>query len=168
MENCGPCALGSPIIEAQEATQTAASKASYLFNFIKFVEWPALAARDTITVCFLGDSGVYDEVSKAEPRAGSRLLVARQLSPHEPLAACQVLYVDADRVPAIAATLATRPAGLLTVSDEPGFLKRGGIVELFTEGQRLRFRISVRNARRANLRVSSSLLQLASTVERES
>ena len=60
-----------------------------------------------------------------------------------------------------------RAPGLLTVSDSANFLHEGGIIALFAEGNRLRFRISLGNARHANLRISSSLLQLASSVEKE-
>ena len=92
---------------------------------------------------------------------------ARWLAPAEATLACQVLYIDAEQLPAVAAVLIERPAALLTVSDAPAFLGNGGIIALFDESNRLRFRISVENARRANLRISSSLLQLASAVERE-
>jgi hypothetical protein len=158
-----------PSSQAHEAERADALKAGYLFNFVKFVEWPPLAPADTLTVCFLGDSGVYDELSAGmtDKRFGSRRLVARRLTPAEPTLACQVLYIDAKRLPAVAAALIERPAALLTVSDAPEFLGSGGIIALFDEGNRLRFRISVENAHRANLRISSSLLQLASAVERE-
>ncbi len=78
-----------------------------------------------------------------------------------------MLYVDADQLPAVAELIYTRPAALLTVSDAPDFLSGGGIIALFDRGNRLRFRISADNARLANLRISASLLQLASVVGRE-
>ena len=78
-----------------------------------------------------------------------------------------MLYIDAGQFPSAADLIVTRPAALLTVSDAPDFLRNGGIIALFDEGNHLRFRISVDNARHANLRISSQLLQLASAVERE-
>lgn len=161
--------VSSPDLLAREAERADALKAGYLFNFMKFVEWPPLAPADTLTICFLGNSSVYDELSSGLPdkRLGARRLVARRLAPAEPMVACQVLYIDAEQVPDVSDTLVARPAALLTVSDAPEFLRSGGIIALFDEGNRLRFRISVENARRANLRISSSLLQLASAVERE-
>ncbi|MEJ0036164.1 MAG: YfiR family protein [Gammaproteobacteria bacterium] len=158
-----------PTGHAREAQRADALKAGYLFNFMKFVEWPPLAAADALTVCFLGNSGVYDELSAglADKRLGPRRLIARRLAPSEPTVACQVLYIDAERLPDVSDLIVARPAALLTVSDAPEFLKGGGIIALFDEGNRLRFRISIDNARRANLHISSNLLQLASAVERE-
>ena len=157
-------------MQAHAADRVDALKAGYLFNFMKFVEWPPLASTDTLTVCFLGDSRVYDELSAGLPdkHLGARKLVAHRLAPAEPVVACQVLYIDAARLPGVTDVLVERPAALLTVSDAPEFLHSGGVIALFDEGNRLRFSISVENARRAKLHISSNLLQLASAVERES
>jgi hypothetical protein len=160
-----------PSSHAREARRADALKAGYLFNFLKFIEWPPppLVPGDTLTVCFLGDSGVHDEISAAltDKRLGTRRLVARRVAPADPMNTCQVLYIDAEQFRAVSALVVTRPTAVLTVSDAPDFLRRGGIIALFDEGNRLRFRISVDNARRADLRISSNLLQLASAVERE-
>jgi hypothetical protein len=163
-------ALGSlPASPARETQRADALKAGYLFNFLKFVEWPPTAPADTLTICMLGTSSVYEQMAEglSDKRLGTRRLVARRLAPAEPLAACQVLYIDADQFPTVSGLIGTRPNALLTVSDAPDFLRDGGIIALFDEGNRLRFRISVDNARRADLRISSNLLQLASAVERE-
>jgi hypothetical protein len=120
-------------------------------------------------VCFLGDSGVHDEIAAGltDKRLGARRLVAHRVAPADPINICQVLYIDAEQFRAVSDLVVTRPTAVLTVSDAPDFLRRGGIIALFDEGNRLRFRISVDNARRADLRISSNLLQLASAVERE-
>jgi hypothetical protein len=41
------------------------------------------------------------------------------------------------------------------------------MIQLFTENNRLRFRINVDNAKRVGLNVSSDLLQVAASVERD-
>jgi hypothetical protein len=158
-----------PPVHARDTQRADALKAGYLFNFLKFVEWPPLVPADVLTLCLLGGSGVYDEISTAlaEKQLGARRLVARRITPAEPLAQCQVLYIDATQLAAVSDVIVTPPTALLTVSDAPDFLRSGGIIALFDEGNRLRFRISVDNARRADLRISSNLLQLASSVERE-
>ena len=43
-------------------------KAAYLFNFVKFVEWPAAPASDALTVCFLGGDR---RITTRWPRASS-------------------------------------------------------------------------------------------------
>jgi hypothetical protein len=53
---------------------------------------------------------------------------------------------------------------VLTVSDDQKFLDQGGIVRLRQVDGRLRFDIDAGAARRAGLRISSQMLQLAATV----
>jgi hypothetical protein len=55
--------------------------------------------------------------------------------------------------------------GLLTVSDISDFSKRGGMIELLLEGNKVRFAINLTSAREAGLEVSSKLLQLATRIE---
>ncbi|MEJ1965279.1 MAG: YfiR family protein [Gammaproteobacteria bacterium] len=154
---------------AREGLRKDALRAGYLFNFMKFVDWPPTRPLDSFTVCFVGESGVYDELAAVLPdkRLGARRLEARRVSAEQTLSPCEVLFIDAGELAAVASSIGARPIALLTVSDAPDFLESGGIIELFDEGNRLRFRVSLENARRANLHISSSLLQLASSVERE-
>ncbi|HEY8508099.1 MAG TPA: YfiR family protein, partial [Steroidobacteraceae bacterium] len=72
---------------------------------------------------------------------------------------CNVVYIEGHSHSVEAG------APILTVSDARNFASRGGVIELFEQGNRLRFVVNVENARRAGLRISSMLLQLASRVE---
>ena len=54
---------------------------------------------------------------------------------------------------------------MLTVSDTRDFVQRGGIIGLRENRERIAFDISLANARRANLRISSKLLSLANVVD---
>jgi hypothetical protein len=126
-------------------------KAAYLFNFVKFVEWPASAPADSLTVCFLGGEGVHEALASGidAKRVGARKLVARQLEPPATVDRCEVLYADAASVdPSLAIGLP-----VLTVSDAPGFADNGGIIELFTDKHRLRFAINVAQAHKLAARV---------------
>lgn len=140
-------------------------KAAYLFNFVKFVEWPGASLPDFLTVCFAGGDGVHEALAAGieSKQVGTRQLSVRQLRGSDPVTNCNVLYIEAAvRVPPHAPELP-----ILTVSDAKAFAQNGGIIELFTDNNRLRFSINVDNAQRAGLRVSSSLLQLAASVEKD-
>jgi hypothetical protein len=91
----------------------------------------------------------------------------RTLHIAEPPDGCAVLYVEASAQAAERTLIGAAPASVLTVSNAMNFLPQGGIIELFSEGNRLRFRVSLGNAQRAGLKISSRLLELASSVEQE-
>jgi hypothetical protein len=142
-------------------------KAAYLFNFAKFVEWPA-NAHGPIRVCFIGAQGVHAflTASVAGKTIGARSITTVVLQPGDSRLGCDVIYlgasVDANALMHDAAGIAA-----LTVSDADDFTRHGGIIRLFKHENRLRFDINLDNARRAGLKISSNLLKLASRVEQE-
>jgi len=142
-------------------------KAAYLFNFAKLVEWPATTAADSLTICFVGAQGVHAAFARTvgdKPVGARRIVVKPMLAPAESRAGCDVVYLDAAMAGGSQPIESSVPA--LTVSDAQDFAAHGGMIELFPEGNRLRFNINLPSAQRAGLRISSSLLQLAARVEK--
>jgi hypothetical protein len=140
-------------------------KAGYVLNFARFVEWPE-SAPATLTLCVAGNRGVLDALraSESSNRIGARTITFREVGAADSVNGCNVLYLETSnvrRVDQVQPNSAT-----LTVSNDKGFARSGGTIELFTQANRLRFIINTENARRAGLRISSSLLQLAAVVER--
>lgn len=142
-------------------------KAAFLFNFVKFVEWPAEAfagERAPVTICVFGEDPfgrVLDAVIQGE-RVGERALVVERLDSRDDFEACHVLFVspsERDRMAQVLARVEGEP--VLTVGDTEGFLRAGGIVNFILEGTKVRFVINQGTAERSGLRISSKLLRLA-------
>ena len=140
-------------------------KAGYVLNFAKFVEWPAPASSDDLVICVAGNRGIYEALRTGTTTAtvGSRRVAIRSVESAASASGCHVLYLElTSPVQPVSIEIS---APILTVSDGSGFAHAGGTIELFTQQNRLRFIINLENARRAGLRISSSLLQLAVSVE---
>src|SRR5688572_16322201 len=108
-------------------------KAAYLFNFLKFIEWPRGVSRSGLTVCFVGARGVHEALSAGieNKRVGPRRLYARMLEPSTVLVVtgCEVLYLESTMVsPKLQPPV---DGGLLTVSDAAEFTRNGGMIQLF-------------------------------------
>ena len=58
-------------------------------------------------------------------------------------------------------------APVLLVSDMPGFVERGGMIQFVTEGNRVRFLVNLKAAQKAGLALSSELLKVAKSVQRD-
>lgn len=134
----------------------------------QFVEWPAAAldGRQTVDVCVAAPNpfGADLEELVAGETLGDRKVLVRHLDGDEDLPGCHVLVVSgpAGARHALLQRVAARP--ILTVGDDPRFLDAGGIVRLRLVDGRMRFDVNAHAARRAGLRISSQLLQLALTV----
>jgi hypothetical protein len=147
-------------------------KAAFLYNFVKFVEWPreALADEAPLVLCVTGDLGVADALDEAvRGRAVDRhRLVVRRPKVDDSLRLCHVLYlsgVDGPNASLIVQRLAG--AAVLTASDIDRFAQGGGVAHFFLEADRMRFAINLDAAQRARLKVSSKLLGLAKIVKDE-
>ena len=158
--------------DTPETSRADALKAGYVVNFAKFVEWPASAPVDVLTLCFIGGSGVRTALSQdiQIKRIGSRRLALRELKVSDAPSGCDVLYVAAEtgEFRSLSAHWPEwQSQAILTIGDEKDFARHGGVIGMFTEENRLRFNVNVENARRAGLKISSALLQLAVNVEKD-
>lgn len=141
-------------------------KAAFLYNFAKFVEWPAGAfpAPDgPFTFCLTGEglNGALEKLVQGE-KFVQRPLTVRRLPPGElNVRGCHVLFAGhAARSSAeIAAAVGTLP--VLTVGEAEDFIDRGGMIRFTGAGNRIQFEINPAAAERSQLRISSRLLRLA-------
>ena len=147
-------------------------KAAFLYNFVKFAEWPAevVAPNSPLTLCVLGDEGVQSELEqsvKGHTVGGHSLNVIR-ITLDGALRSCHLLYVtglDRRRLSELIARVKEAP--VFTVSDFDAFASFGGVAQLFLENGKVRFAINPASALRARLRISSKLLTLAKLVKDE-
>ncbi|MBS3780725.1 MAG: YfiR family protein, partial [Desulfovermiculus sp.] len=137
----------------------------FVYNFLKFVEWPDQALENApLRLYVMGTSSTARAFEELEGKQvhGQRLSVetGKELSGCEQL---QAVFLGADIVDQWMhqnrATLASCP--VLTISDSSGFIAQGGMIELFKRGSKIRFKVNLRAARAAGLRISSRLLSLA-------
>lgn len=147
--------------------QDPALKAAFIFNFVKFTEWPTLQPTAPIVACVSGDVAIAAAlVDTVRGQAvGGHPLVVHLIQDVAVGPTCQVLFIadtDKGRWADYLRGLRTQP--VLSVSDGAGFAQSGGIIELYVEGGRMRFAINVTAAEQAGLRLSSRLLGLARIV----
>jgi hypothetical protein len=144
-------------------------KAAFLYNFARFVEWPAEAlpgASDPIVICTIGQPDVTRELSLsvAEKKVDGHPILIRESSAALDAKDCQILFVGAGSERAAAALDRGEGAPVLTVGDREGFARDVGIVNFAVRDNRLRFDINTDASDRAHLRLSAKLLLLANVV----
>jgi len=164
--------LLSTAARAQSATEYQV-KAAFLFNFAKFVEWPADAFSSPdapLQICLLGpdpfgpdfEQLIVDKVVNAhriEVIHPSGIAQARS---------CHLLFIAlSDRQALKDVLLGMKGASVLTVGDQPGFAKMGGMINFVLEDNRVRFEINLKAAEQAHLKLSARLLTVAKLVLNE-
>jgi hypothetical protein len=157
-------------VYANESPTEYQVKAAYLFNFLKFVEWPDDPAADPHgkwVIGFVGDSPVGGELTRLVEGKNvlGRDLQVKKFQATDNLRGCNILFIsesEQKRLPPILAAL--RGSSVLTVADMDNFLGAGGMIQFEVEDARVRVAIDVGATGRARLKVSSKLLLLARLV----
>jgi len=145
-------------------------KAAYLYNFGKFVEWPAgvpASQGDSFVVCVLGTDpfGSTLDSTFSNERIKGKNVLARRISKPADATSCRILFISSSESPRLKEILAAvDKAGVLTVSDIPQFSRVGGMIQFVVDGSKVRFEINRARAEGAGLTVSSELLKVASVV----
>lgn len=129
--------------------------AAFVYNFVLFTEWPeqALPPGEALTICAAGGAASqYDALRQLHGRkaSGHALSVAAGLE--QP---CHVAFYRTG-------TGATHvQPGTLTVCEGSSTTCGDAMITLLRDGNRVRFDVDARRARRGGLSFSSKLLRLA-------
>jgi YfiR/HmsC-like len=159
-------------VNAQKSNPTEYEvKAAYLYNFGRFVEWPAKvsAASESFSICVLGDDpfgATLDATIAGESINGKKVVLTRITKPQD-AASCRILFISSSEESRLKEVLATLDkTSVLTVSDISQFTQRGGMIRFVTEANRVRFEVNLAIAEHAGLTLSSQLLKVAVSVRR--
>jgi hypothetical protein len=143
-------------------------QAAFLCSFAEFVEWPDRRPEAPVAILVLGDDpfgSLLERTVESRPLQTKPIEIRRSRRLEDARGA-QIVFVsgsERERVDEVLHSLAG--SSVLTVSDLPGFARRGGIIGFVLEQRHVRFEINQRAAEGVGLRISSRLLTLAHIVE---
>jgi len=157
-------------VEAQAPMGESQVKAMFVYNFLKFVEWPvdtSLGARDPFVVVIIGEGATADATEQflGTRAIGDRPLYVRRIRWDQSLAGARAaLVVERDAKKLHRVLDAAAAAGVLTIGEGEDFTTSGGVIALLVEDRKVRFDVDTSAAQLAGLRVSSKILALSHAV----
>ncbi len=189
-----PLFTAPPAVRAESASEREHKiKAAFVYNFIKFIDWPQEKTPDKnkpITIGVVGSDTfvkAFDPVKNKQVK-GRRLAIKRfgdwdKLKESqkkndsawkeklEALKKCRVLFICScesgkNKVP-VEIIKALKGSGVLLVGEVPGFLEKGGVINFVTENKKVRFEVNSTSAKRNKLKIRSQLLKLAKRIYKE-
>ena len=143
-------------------------KAAYLFNFAKLTYWPDAEAQagdavsEQLVICTLASEELTQALKDvSEKPVGGRPVQVVSLGLRSRADYCHMVFVDEEHTASWFAAKDQHRQRLLLVGETQGFNDRGGVINFFLEGDKLRFEISLKNAQTRQVQLSSRLLKLA-------
>ena len=140
-------------------------KAAFVYNFAKFVEWPAqsfASADSPIIITILGRNPFGDELENTVRgrKINGHPIVVRLIQAASAARGTHLLFVSA----AEDGRFGDPGNGVLTVGESASFAKQGGIIIFTPDEDKLRFEINAAAANQSGLKISAQLQKLASAI----
>ncbi len=153
--------------DADDGSKEYLVKAAFIYNFVKFVEWPgdrAIKQQSNIDICVIGQSGISDtgKVFKAASTSKLQLSLVKESSLQAAASHCHILFIgasEAGKLSEILSALNGHP--VLTVSDIEHFAERGGMLGFVTSSNKVKIVVNVNPVTAAGMRVDAQLLEIA-------
>ncbi len=143
-------------------------EAAYLYDFAKFVHWPGEAHLTVMNICILGHDpfgSSLDRIVRGE-RIDNHTLTVTRLNEMSGSYSCAMVFIASSEEPRLTEEmLVLAGSPVMTVSDMPGFMERGGMIQFVLKDDRVRFKVNLNATNKCGLKVSSQLLKVAEAVE---
>jgi len=162
-------------------------KAAFLYNFVKFVDWPEekkVADGEAMVIGLIGKDPFGDSFEPIQDKKvkGNETVIKRFKSfselkktekeneseyknTVEALKKCHLLFIYSSEKDNLVDIISiVKNHSVLTVGETPGMLKASGIINFLLEENKVRFEINLIAARQSKLTIRSQLLRLAKTV----
>jgi hypothetical protein len=145
-------------------------KAAYLYNFLKYIEWPPEAFESEsapFVVGLMGNNSFNEAIEQAIKGKSikGRQLEIKRLKWGQSLRICHILYISSyeqRHLPQILQSI--KGASILTIGEMDQFTELGGIINLMMEENRVLFEINLSVAEQSQIKISSRLLALAKNI----
>jgi hypothetical protein len=170
--------IGLSPIEAQPDDAAAVAsrentiKAAYLYQFGRYIEWPARSfptPESPFIIGVLKDDPIavdLEQIAQLKKIQERPIQLLKFSSPSD-VKPCHILFMSAKLAPEAQAEIMQRMQGkgILLVGDGSGFLEKGGMVRFTVEDNKVRIFIARKAAEQAGLAISAKLLQVAQVVD---
>lgn len=137
----------------------------FLYNFTKYVQWPAAAQSGDFVIGVVGDSPIYDELMKVTngKMAGAQKIVVKKFKPSDAVDGCHMLFVPSSaNFDKVQAKTAGKP--VLLITEKAGLSQKGSAINFVVRDNKWRFELNENATRSAGLKVASELSKLAIAV----
>lgn len=143
-------------------------KAGYLYNFIKFVTWPALPSP-FFNICIIGADPFGALIDPIQNRSAfGRPIRLLRIKTSTALPTCQIAFLGADNHKnALDKLLADLPISgqTLVVGEDDTFAERGGMIGMVDIAGKVKLNINVKAVQQSGLVMSGKLLEIADLVD---
>jgi YfiR/HmsC-like len=158
-------AMGLGCLVRAESRDERAVRAAYVYNLIRYVEWPSKQTDLIVGVVGEPSTGdVLEQLLNGKEDGGRKIRVVSAYT-QEDFGRCSLLYVTGGSEADLSRLLdRVKGRAVLTVGESDVFARGGGMVALVNTGEHIRIEINLEAAQAGGIRISSRVLSLSTIV----
>ncbi|MCQ8182539.1 YfiR family protein [Methylomonas sp. SURF-1] len=163
------CWCTAPKAQAEDNELEYKVKGAYLYNFTKFITWPAKASP-TFNICIIGNDPFGHLLDPLESKTvQDKPIKLIRYDSAKQARDCDIAYFDnPDQRPEqpLAGVLTVGSLKTaLTVSSQPFFAESGGMIGFVLDDAKVKLHINLKALKKNGLTVSAKLIEVATLVE---
>lgn len=145
-----------------------AVKAAYIFNILRFVEWPDNSPQkntSSINICMLGENDFGPHIKPIENKniEGKPLRIIKKHSLKQTLDCHLVFVSSAELYPPDEISKILGSKKIIVLGNDLDFVKNGGMFSFYIENKKVRLALNKNTLANSGLKVSSLLLEVCVT-----
>lgn len=145
-------------------------KAAYLYNLLKFIQWPdqRIQRNNSIEVCTFSGVAINSQLNAITLRkAKGRRISIRIISPDDTIpSSCFLLFISSinNKLNSVIKLNNQDNSAILTVGESEEFLKTKGHVALVHKKDHVQLQINIRRIKQNKFNVNGKLLEIAKII----
>jgi hypothetical protein len=140
-----------------------ALKTAFLYRSLHYIEWPEIPSHEgdtSITICTIAHDAFSDTLKSLHYKSvKQRKIIVKTFTHYDQMHECQVVYIGRKAANDVLNFFSKKD--VLTVSDYPGFIEDGGIINFPLQRDKVTIEINNNEAIKHNLKISAKLLRVA-------
>jgi hypothetical protein len=142
-------------------------KALFMYNFTKYIEWPASERQGDFIIAILGASPMSKELEiiAGKQKVGSQSILVKTFNSVDDISNCNILYIPASKSTSLAQVIEKLSGkSVLVVTDKEGLAAQGSCINYIKDGDRIKYELNKKNIEKRGMVVNSALVTLGIAV----
>jgi hypothetical protein len=134
----------------------------YIYNFTRYIQWPADYSSGDFVIGVLGDSPLLEELDKLAATKtvnGRRIVITKYKSP--PKKGCHILFIPEEKSDALSSALNTCDKNTLIVTEKAGMARIGSFINFVSAEGKPKFELNTSALDKTELKVMTELKTIA-------
>lgn len=142
-------------------------KSLFMYNFTKYIEWPASKHSGDFVIGILGNTPMKKELETiaSKKQVGSQPINVKVFNSITDIGSCHILYMPPEKSSSLSSVLKkVNGKGVLVITDKPGLARKGAGINYVLKGGHQDFEINKSAMTTQNLKINSALFSLGTVV----